>query len=432
MKKIILKNITERKVKIGIVGMGYVGLPLALTFVEKGFMVTGIDIDEKRIKSLENGVSFINHIPSSRIKDALAKNFTFATDFSVIKKLDVIIICVPTPLNDYKEPDLSYVESSVSELVPHLHKGMVVCLVSTTYPGTTEEIVLPKLREGNGINVGKDTFLIYSPEREDPGNSKFDTKSIPKIVSGYSEDCLEIGTSLFKEIIEDVVPVSSLKVAELAKLLENIYRAVNIGLVNDMKKITDKMDIDIFEVIDAASTKPFGFKPFFPGPGLGGHCIPIDPFYLSWKSKEFGIYSHFIELAGEINSEMPSWVVNKVSSALNDKEKSIRGSKVMILGLSYKKDIEDTRESPSIEIIEILNKKGAKISYHDSYVDSYSFSFGELKNSNLDKTVLNEADLVLLVTDHTDIDYELINKEAQLIVDTRGKFKIDENRIIRG
>ena len=277
MKEIILKNIAEKKVKIGIVGMGYVGLPLALTFVEKGFMVTGIDIDEKKIKSLENGVSFINHIPSSRIKDALVKDFTLAADFSVTKTLDVIIICVPTPLNDYKEPDLSYVESSVSELVPHLHKGMVVCLVSTTYPGTTEEIVLPKLREANEINVGKDTFLIYSPEREDPGNSKFDTKSIPKIVSGYSEDCLEIGISLFREIIAEVVPVSSLKVAELAKLLENIYRAVNIGLVNDIKKITDKMDIDIFEVIDAASTKPFGFKPFFPGPGLGGHCIPIDP-----------------------------------------------------------------------------------------------------------------------------------------------------------
>ena len=432
MKEIILKNIAEKKVKIGIVGMGYVGLPLALTFVEKGFMVTGIDIDEKKIKSLENGVSFINHIPSSRIKDALVKDFTLAADFSVTKTLDVIIICVPTPLNDYKEPDLSYVESSVSELVPHLHKGMVVCLVSTTYPGTTEEIVLPKLREANEINVGKDTFLIYSPEREDPGNSKFDTKSIPKIVSGYSEDCLEIGISLFREIIAEVVPVSSLKVAELAKLLENIYRAVNIGLVNDIKKITDKMDIDIFEVIDAASTKPFGFKPFFPGPGLGGHCIPIDPFYLSWKSKEFGIYSHFIELAGEINSEMPAWVVSKVSSALNDKTKSIRGSKIMVLGLSYKKDIEDTRESPSIEIIEILNKKGAKISYHDSHVESYSFSFGELRNTNLGKTELNEHDLVLLVTDHTDIDYELINKEAQLIVDTRGKFKIEENRIIRG
>jgi len=432
MKEALIQKLTSISASIGVVGLGYVGLPLAMAYSSKGYRVVGIDKDLNKVRSLNRGESFIKHIPSTDIKHGLKNGFIATDDFSQMSSLDAVIICVPTPLNAFREPDLTFVIESMESLLPFLKKGQAVCLVSTTYPGTTEEELLPRI-QSLGYKVGSDIFLIYSPEREDPGNINFKTGTIPKVVGGYSDNCLEVGLSLFKNVIEELVPVSSLKVAEITKLLENIYRAVNIGLVNDMKKITDKMDIDIFEVIQAASTKPFGFKPFYPGPGLGGHCIPIDPFYLSWKSRQYGIYSHFIELAGEINSEMPEWVVQKITLALNASSKSIKSSKILILGLSYKKDVDDIRESPAITIIDKLIEKGANIAYSDPYIKSFT---SEKKNLKIDNVPLTEEslssfDACVLITDHSDFDYELIESSSHLIVDTRGVFSLDDCKVYR-
>jgi UDP-N-acetyl-D-glucosamine dehydrogenase len=427
---------------IGIIGLGYVGLPLALNFVENKFITYGFDIDKNKIKKLNSGRTYIKHINSGKITDAINNGLIATDDFNKISSVDVIIICVPTPLGVHNEPDLSYVENTLGLIEPHLVINQLLILESTTYPGTTEEILVPfiesiKNSKSQTINqkftLGVNFFLGYSPEREDPGNKNFTTKTIPKVVSGHTQNCLQLTDNLYKEIVEKTVPVSSTKVAEMTKILENIHRAVNIGLVNEMKLVADKMDIDIYEVISAAASKPFGFTPYYPGPGLGGHCIPIDPFYLTWKAKEIGMNTRFIELAGEINSLMPTYVLQKVTDALNNTGKAIKGSNILLLGLSYKKNIDDLRESPSLELLDSLVKKGAKVSYSDPFFKSiphtrkYQF---QLSSQSLTKKTLQLADLVLISTDHDAFDYELIEKEAKLIVDTRGRIQ-GSKKVIR-
>jgi UDP-N-acetyl-D-glucosamine dehydrogenase len=364
--KKLIKKLENKTASIGIIGMGYVGLPLALRYVDVGYHVIGFDIDPDKVKKLNNGQTYIQHIDETRIKKANKSGFRATSDFSKAKKMDALIICVPTPLNKHREPDLSYVTSTTDSLVPHLRTGQIVSLESTTYPGTTDEELKPRI-ESKGLKVGENIFLVHSPEREDPGNPNFETKTIPKVCGGCTTTCLSVGVALYAGVIDKVVQVGSAKAAELTKLLENIHRVVNIGLVNEMKIVTDKMGIDIHEVIRAASTKPFGFTPYYPGPGIGGHCIPVDPFYLTWKAREFGVHARFIELAGEINEQMPDWVVNKVTEALNDRGKSLKGSKVLVMGIAYKKNVDDVRESPACLVMEILRNKGAKLSYTDPY-----------------------------------------------------------------
>jgi UDP-N-acetyl-D-glucosamine dehydrogenase len=435
MKEQLLKKLKNKSAVIGIVGLGYVGLPLVLRYSEAGYKnVIGFDIDEDKVVKLAKGQSYIKHIKSDSIKKAYKKGFKATIEFDAIKDCDAIILCVPTPLNKYREPDLSFVLGTMDNNVcPHIKVGQVVSLESTTYPGTTDEELLPRIEE-RGFKVGKDFFLVFSPEREDPGNKNYHTQTIPKVVGGYSKNCLEIGVALYKGVIDKVVPVSSTKAAEMTKLLENIHRAVNIGLVNEMKIVADKMGIDIFEVIDAAATKPFGFTAYYPGPGLGGHCIPIDPFYLTWKAREFGVHTRFIELAGEINTDMHKWVVDKIIHALNTKKKALNGSKVLLLGLAYKKNIEDTRESPSVEIMEILHAQGAKLDYSDPHVAS--FPKMRKHHFDMDSVVLSPAkiksyDAVVLLTDHDDFDYKMIQKNANIIIDTRGKFDKDAKNVVR-
>jgi len=433
MKKEIIQKFKDKTAVIGIFGLGYVGLPLILRYAEIGFNVIGIDIDQVKIDFLMQGKSYIDNISPERIQSALESGFEASTDFSLTSKLDALIICVPTPLNNHHEPDLSFVTNTTEMITPYLRKGQVVSLESTTYPGTTEEEILPRI-ELNGYKVGKDIFLVYSPEREDPGNLDFVTHTIPKLVGGHSPACLEVGVALYALAIEKVVPVSSTKVAEMAKLLENIHRAVNIGLVNEMKIVADRMGIDIYEVIEAASTKPFGFVPYYPGPGLGGHCIPIDPYYLTWKAREYDIQTKFIELAGEVNESMPLWVVSKAVDALNNRGKALKGSNVLILGLAYKKNVNDTRESPAIELMEILHKKGAIVNYSDPHVPvfpkkrDYHFDL-----SSIDTTAekIGEFDLIIIATNHDIFDYNMIKKFAQLIVDTRGVYRQEASNIIK-
>jgi len=425
-------QIINRKSSIGIIGLGYVGLPLAIRFSEEGFRVIGFDVDGKKVQMLNSGQSYIKHIDAKLIDTAVKNGFKATSDFSHIPSTAAILICVPTPLGAHNEPDLSYIHSTLQSIKPHLTENQLLVLESTTYPGTTEEEIVPVVEKA-GFKIGTNFFVGYSPEREDPGNKNFTTKTIPKVVSGYTENCLELTKALYDQIVDQTVPVSSLKVAEMTKILENIHRAVNIGLVNELKMVADKMDIDIYEVIDAAATKPFGFTPYYPGPGLGGHCIPIDPFYLTWKAKEMGMNTRFIELAGEINTAMPAYVVQKVGEALNSVGKSIKGSQILILGLAYKKNVDDLRESPSLELIESLLDKGAVVEYSDPYFKTiphtrkYQF---EIESKALNAETLKSADLVLLSTDHDDFDYELIKKEASLIVDTRGRFN-HSNKVIK-
>lgn len=418
-------KIKNKEVVVGIFGLGYVGLPLMLRFAEVGIKVIGFDVDKSKIDMLNLGGSYIEHISSASIQHVIDKNLFFATsDFSNIVDVDALIICVPTPLNKYREPDLSYVINTVESIVPHLKNNQVVSLESTTYPGTTEEILLPRL-ESTGLEVGKDFYLVYSPEREDPGNPNFTTRTIPKVCGGVTEKCLRIGIELYSSIIDRVVPVSSAKVAEMTKLLENIHRSVNIGLVNEMKIVADKMDIDIHEVIDAAATKPFGFVAYKPGPGLGGHCIPIDPFYLTWKAREYGVHTRFIELAGEVNTSMPSFVMKKVSKALNLAKKSINGSKILILGISYKKNIDDMRESPSVILMEKLRDEGAIIEYSDPHVPKFPIMREhrfDLSSVALTAEKLKSYDCVLLATDHDKFDYDLIISNSKILIDTRGVY----------
>ena len=423
-KQQLLQKISDKSAVIGIVGLGYVGLPLMLRFAEAGYKVLGFDIDPDKISALSDGRSYIEHISGASIREALDRGFSATTDFSRAGEADTLILCVPTPLNQYREPDLSFVLNTMDSLVPYLRAGHLVSLESTTYPGTTDEELLPRM-QSRGLTVGDDAFLVYSPEREDPGNPDFTTRTIPKVCGGYSPACQEIGVALYGAVIDKVVPVSSTRAAEMTKLLENIHRAVNIGLVNEMKIVADKMDIDIHEVIRAAATKPFGFVPYSPGPGLGGHCIPIDPFYLTWKAREYGVNTRFIELAGEINTAMPDYVISKVAHALNLRKKAINGSRVLVLGISYKKNIDDMRESPSVHLMEKLRALGAEVSYSDPHVSVFpkmrEHHF-DLKSVALSPEVLQGYDCVLLATDHDKFDYDMIRQHSALIVDSRGKY----------
>lgn len=434
LNKKLLKNIESKQVVIGIVGLGYVGLPLMLRFVESGFHVIGFDIDITKIKQLNQGQSYIKHIGTDRVATAHQTGRLLATDdFTRVREADALILCVPTPLGTHHEPDLSFVINTINSITPYLRSGQILSLESTTYPGTTEEEIRPRI-ESKGFTIGEDIFLVYSPEREDPGNQKFATHNIPKIVGGSTPSCLELGIALYNKVVEKVVPVSSTQAAEMTKLLENIYRAVNIGLVNELKTVTDRMGINIWEVIDAAATKPFGFKAFYPGPGLGGHCIPIDPFYLTWKAREYGIHTRFIELAGEVNTAMPEWVVNKVIYALNKQGKAVKGSKILVLGIAYKKNVDDSRESPAVELMELLQAKGAIISYSDPHVPIFPkkrrCNF-KLESVEINAELLSGIDCVLLVTDHDAFDYKLIAENSDLIIDTRGRYRKNYDNLVK-
>lgn len=425
----IKNKIQQRQARIGIIGLGYVGLPLALLYSEQKFKVTGFDIDARKVDTLAKGGSYIYRIAPEEIQAAQKSGFTATSDYSQLTAMDAVIICVPTPLNEYHEPDLSFITDTTHSIAPHLRAGQLVVLESTTYPGTTQEVMIPILEKENkgGLKsarnnefTGKEFFVAFSPEREDPGNTSVARPDIPKVVGGLNAQASELARSLYGAIFNRTVPVSSPAAAEMTKLLENIYRCVNIALVNELKLLCLRMGIDIWEVIEAASTKPFGFHPFYPGPGLGGHCIPVDPFYLSWKAKEWDFRTRFIELAGEINSNMPYHVLASVGGALNTRKKSINGARVLVLGVAYKKDIDDLRESPSLTIIELLQKEGAQVSYNDPYFPvigrgrkyNLQMKCAELKD-------LGQYDCVVIVTDHSDYDYKRIVQEAQLVVDTR-------------
>ena len=430
----LLQKIDDRTATIGIVGLGYVGLPLALRFAEVGYKIIGFDIDPDKVGLLMAGQSYIEHISPPSIERLLAGGFEATTDYARATDADALILCVPTPLDKHREPDLSYVLNTTDALVPYLRPGQLLSLESTTYPGTTDEALLPRV-QSRGLEVGKDFFLVYSPEREDPGNTKFTTQTIPKVCGGVTSNCLKVGVALYSGVIDRVVPVSSTRAAELTKLLENIHRAVNIGLVNEMKIVADKMDIDIYEVIRAAATKPFGFVPYYPGPGLGGHCIPIDPFYLTWKAREYGVNTRFIELAGEVNSAMPDFVIGKVVGALNNRRKSLNGSRILVLGLAYKKNVDDMRESPSVVLMERMENLGATIAYSDPHIPVFpqlrDHRHFDLTSVELTPENIAGFDCVLIATDHDRFNYDLIKQHAQLIVDSRGRYLEPADHIVR-
>jgi UDP-N-acetyl-D-glucosamine dehydrogenase len=440
------QRIESREARIGIVGMGYVGLPLALLFSAERFRVTGFDIAGSKVETLNSGGSYIVRILPESIQEAQKSGFRATSDYSEVANMDAVIICVPTPLNEYHEPDLSYVTGTVQSIAPYVHEGQIVILESTTYPGTTEEIVVPLLEKGNpfglkvaraegavGPTAGGGFHVAFSPEREDPGNDTVARHDIPKVVGGCDPGAVELAGAMYGSIFRRVVPVSSPAVAEMTKLLENIYRCVNIALVNELKQLCMRMGIDMHEVIDAAKTKPFGFQAFYPGPGLGGHCIPIDPFYLSWKAKEYDFRTKFIELAGEVNIGMPYFVIEQTTAALNDHRKAMKGSKILVLGLSYKKDIDDLRESPSLTIIELLRQKGAEVSYNDPFFPHVGR--GRHYDLDMDNTPLDnieQFDAVLIVTDHSSYDYQDIVNRAQLVIDSRNATKgIKSDKIVR-
>jgi UDP-N-acetyl-D-glucosamine dehydrogenase len=434
-------KIQQRQARVGIIGLGYVGLPLALLYSEQKFPVTGFDIDSRKVDTLSKGGSYIYRIAAEEIQAAKAQGFSATADYSRISEMDAIIICVPTPLNEYHEPDMSYITGTTHSIAPHLRAGQIVILESTTYPGTTEEVMIPILEKENRAGLkaarnealtGKEFFVAFSPEREDPGNTTVARRDIPKVIGGLNQQAADIACALYGSIFNRTIPVSSPAAAEMTKLLENIYRCVNIALVNELKLLCLRMNLDIWEVIEAASTKPFGFHPFYPGPGLGGHCIPVDPFYLSWKAKEVDFRTRFIELAGEINVNMPYHVLASVGSALNKHKKSINGSRVLVLGVAYKKDIDDLRESPSLTIIELLQKDGAQVSYHDPYFPFIGKGRKyDLQMKCADLKDLSQYDCVVIVTDHSDYDYRRIVKEAQLVVDTRKATRgIESSKIV--
>ena len=422
----LLGKLADRSALIGIVGLGYVGLPLALRFADVGYPVLGFDIDKAKVEALGQARSFIEHI-------RLHKPLSATTDFSRAGKCDALIICVPTPLNKYREPDLSFVLQTVESLLPQLRAGQIVSLASTTWPGTTEEELRPRI-EARGLRIGSDVFLCFSPEREDPGNAAYNTRTIPKLCGGSTPACLEAGLALYGQVIDRVVPMSSTRAAEMTKLLENIHRAVNIGLANEMKIICERMGIDVHEVIRAAATKPFGFVPYWPGPGLGGHCIPIDPFYLTWKAREYGLHTRFIELAGEINNGMPQWVMGRVTEALNQRGLALKGSRVLVLGIAYKKNVDDMRESPAVELMELLAARGAQVEYSDPHVPVFpkmrKHRF-DLKSVPLTAQSVGGYDLLLLATDHAAFDYALIQAHARLIVDTRGVYLAPAANVVK-
>lgn len=433
MKQSVVNKFKDHSGVIGILGLGYVGLPLLLRFSEENFKVIGFDVDDSKVKKLSEGESYIKHISADSIQTAFEKNCEATTDFSRTAEADALIICVPTPLTKNRDPDISFIKSTMDAISPYFREGQLLSLESTTYPGTTDEVLKPYI-DNKGLQVGENFFLVYSPEREDPGNPNFSTRTIPKVCGGYSSDCLDVGQTLYEQIIDNVTAVSSTRTAEMTKLLENIHRAVNIGLVNEMKVVADAMDIDIHEVIRAASTKPFGFTPYYPGPGLGGHCIPIDPFYLTWKAREFDLSTRFIELSGEVNSSMPDFVISKMTDALNHRSKSIKGSKILVLGIAYKKNVDDMRESPSVTLMEKLRDRGADVDYSDPYVPS----FPKMREHqfDLDSVALTEEsvaayDCVLLATHHDDFPYDMLLKKSQLIVDTRGVYLEKQPNVVK-
>jgi UDP-N-acetyl-D-glucosamine dehydrogenase len=418
---ILEEKIRTRRARVGIVGLGYVGLPLAVEFAKAGFTVTGIDISEEKTRRVNAGDSYIGDIPSSTLGPLVESGKLRATsDFSAVLELDTINICVPTPLRKTKDPDMSYIVASCQEIARHFHAGMLVILESTTYPGTTDELVLPMLTKG-GLEVGRDFFLCFSPERVDPGNPHYQTVNIPKVVGGCTAECTRVGELFYQQALQTVVPVSSTQVAEMVKLLENTFRMINIGLANEMALMCDRIGVNVWEVIDAAATKPFGFMPFYPGPGLGGHCIPIDPFYLSWKTKQAGIEARFIELAGYINGQMPHFVVDKVQNALNDAGKPVKGSRILVVGVSYKRDIDDMRESPALDVMLLLQRRGGIVSYCDPHVPVLNVDGLSLQPVPLESAA--DADCVVIVTDHRAFDYRLLVERAPLIVDTRNALK---------
>lgn len=426
-------KIADRSAIIGILGLGYVGIPLGLSVSNAGFKVLGFDVITERTEQLNRGESPIKHIKDSDISAMVASGFEATTDFNRTTECDALIICVPTPLNKSREPDLSFVTATMDSLAPYLREEQLLSLESTTWPGTTEQVLLPYV-EKTGLKVGENFYLVYSPEREDPGNPNFSTQTIPKVVGGHTKACLAAGMELYGTFIDTVVPVSSTAASEMVKLLENIHRSINIGLVNEMKIVADAMGLDIFEVIDAAATKPFGFTAYYPGPGIGGHCIPIDPFYLTWKAREYGLHTRFIELAGEINASMPQYVVEKTVRALNEVGKSLKGANVLALGIAYKRDVDDMRESPSVFVMELLREWGAEVAYCDPNVPVFpkmrEHNF-DLKSIVLTPETIASYDAVVLLTDHSDFDYEMIEEHASILVDTRGKYRGSSRQIIR-
>jgi len=429
----LCQKLVSKQATIGVVGLGYVGLPLVIRYNEVGYRVLGFDIDRAKTDLLNSGQSPIQHIDCSLIKNALESGFEATDDFNRVAEVDALILCVPTPLNKYREPDLSFVINTMEALMPNIRAGQVLSLESTTYPGTTQEELAPRIAS-RGFKIGTDYFLTYSPEREDPGNPDFTTSTIPKVCGGHTAACLQVGMALYGQVIDRIVPVSSTQAAELTKLLENIHRAVNIGLVNEMKIVADRMGIDIYEVIDAAATKPFGFVPYYPGPGLGGHCIPIDPFYLTWKAREFGVNTRFIELAGEVNGAMPDYVVAKIQLALNLHRKALNGAHILILGIAYKPNVDDMRESPSVLIMERLRDLGASVAYSDPHIPNFPIMrehHFDLSSIALSEAALAKFDCVVIATHHQRFDYDLILKYSQLVVDTRGVFRKESEKVIR-
>jgi UDP-N-acetyl-D-glucosamine dehydrogenase len=428
--KLLADKIQNKTARVGVVGLGYVGLPLAVEYAAEGYHVVGIDLNATKVARMNAGDSYVGDVPSDVMAPLVKSGLLKATtDFSIVKTLDTINICVPTPLRKTKDPDMSYIVNACEEIAKYFHPGMLIILESTTYPGTTDELVRPILERG-GLKAGVDFFLCFSPERVDPGNTKYQTKNIPKVVGGYTPECTELGRIFYSQALEHVVPVSSTQVAEMVKLLENTFRMINIGLANEIAVMCDGMGINVWEVIDAAATKPFGFMPFYPGPGLGGHCIPIDPFYLSWKTKQAGIEARFIELAGYINGNMPHFIVEKIQSALNDVSKPVKGSRIHIMGVAYKRDIDDVRESPALDIIHLLLRRGATISYSDPYVPEVTIDGGTLLAGGEEELI--EADCVVIITDHKAFDYKSLPSRAKLVVDTRNALKgIQSPNIVR-
>ena len=433
-RNFLLARIADRTARVGVIGLGYVGIPLAKGIVEAGLPVTGFDVLPERIAQLDRHESPLAHMAGAEIAALYASGFDATLDYARAAECDALLICVPTPLDEHREPDLSYVEATMAALAPHLRPGQMIALESTTWPGTTEERLRPVI-EARGLVVGEDIFLVYSPEREDPGNARHTTVSIPKVVGGSTPACRVVGAALYGVFIEQVVEVSDTRTAEMVKLLENIHRAVNIGLVNEMKIAAERMGIDIFEVIEAAATKPFGFTPYWPGPGIGGHCIPVDPFYLTWKAREYGVHTRFIELAGEINAGMPDYVVGRLVEALNEQGRALRGAKVLCLGIAYKRDVGDVRESPAIEVMERLRDWGAEVSYSDPHVPVFpTMRRHRFDLASVDVTAerLADADAVLLLTDHSAFDYSMIESHAAVLLDTRGKFRDAGREVWRG
>lgn len=426
-KAALLEKIEKLEAVIGVIGLGYVGLPLAVEFARQGYKVVGIDVSKEKVRLLNEGTSYIPDVSTEDVTRYVQDGrLSATTDYSVIEEIDAVSICVPTPLRKTKDPDVSFIIAATEQIARHNHSGLLIVLESTTYPGTTDELIVPRLTE-DGFEVGKDVFICFSPERIDPGNEVYGVRNTPKVIGGVTPDCVEVAVALYSKAIDKVVPVSSTQAAEMVKLLENTFRAVNIGLVNEVALMCDKLGINVWEVIDAASTKPFGFTTFYPGPGLGGHCIPIDPLYLSWKLKALNYTARFIELASEVNSNMPLYVVDKVVEALNDDRKSVNGSKILVLGVAYKRDIDDLRESPAIDVIQLLAERGAEVVYHDPYVPNMHEEKLEMESTDLTAELLNEMDCVTVVTDHTVIDWSMVAEQSKLIVDSRNALKTIKN-----